>query len=129
MTKKAPHRSPLVTARVRTRIREESKALQITDAQYLNTLTTLAKTVRESLAPDGVKDSTILLSILDNPLLLPMVVSLAKSMIEGLQTADEPASNPVLDNPQPTPLREPTVRPSMIVIDPMTGQRITLYSL
>lgn len=129
MTKKTPHRSSLLSAQVRTRIHEESKALQISDTKYLNTLTTFAKAIREALAPDGVKDSSTLLAVLDNPLLLPMVISIAKSMIDSLQTADAPASNPIKDKSQPTVLRESApVRPSMIMIDPMTGQHITLYS-
>lgn len=133
-----------VPPNIRQRVVTESRALHVTPEEYLVLITQVAESIRGAVLPDGIKDSTALQSILQNPLMLQMASALAGTLWKQMQQSQQNDSEPTLEaevtDVPDTPASQtsppvqqipkdpptPTPPPGMIVIDPITGQMIRL---
>ncbi len=128
---------------IRHRILAESRALHVSPEEYLTIATKVAESIRGAVFPEGIKDSTMLKSIVQNPLMLQMASALAATLWNQLQTSqdgesakennttqDISSSEPAATiTPTPNTTQQPRQSqpiPSLVVIDPMTGQRIRI---
>ncbi|KUO95544.1 hypothetical protein [Ferroacidibacillus organovorans] len=152
-TRKNKKHTAALTQTIRKRLASESRALGLTQREYLELVTQLAATLRQNVWPKPIHNSEILRTMVENPALLQMMISLAGTLYRSTKddetTASEPTSDTAskksvdnhsaIDVPSakqedpknttnqttaPAPLRE---RPRY-VRDPLTGRPIAIHT-
>lgn len=77
MKAKSSHRPIRISPATRALIRRESKALSLSEKEYVQLVSQLAEAIRGSVLPDGTKDASVLRTLIANPLLLSVAAAMA----------------------------------------------------
>lgn len=106
-----------ISAADRARVRKESRALGLSQSEYLSIVCRLAESIRASTLPEGLKDPSTIRALMDNPLWLPLITGMASTVLSSIrgdahETAQpsarvEPLRNPRSVEPLPAPMPAP----------------------
>lgn len=134
----------------RKRLVSESRALGLTQREYLELITQLAATLRQNVWPKPIKNSEILRTIVENPALLQMMVSLAGTLYRSTRDDEETKIEATSDKPDAgtsterdataerahslntvrsaAPAPSPSPERARYVRDPLTGRPIAIHA-
>jgi len=105
-----------ISAATRAIIRKESKALGLSEQEYVQLLSQLAQAIRGSVLPDGTSDASTLRALIANPLLLSVAAAMAgtvwNSVKDQLESTETDDSNTPTDRDAALAPGTPTRRPS-----------------
>ncbi|MCY0877015.1 MAG: hypothetical protein OWT28_12220 [Firmicutes bacterium] len=107
-----PKRAIRITPTTRALIRRESKALSLSEREYVQLISQLAEAIRGSVLPEGTKDASTLRALIENPLLLSVAAAMAgtvwNSVKDQLSGSDDSAEAEVSDSKTTAPAPAPT---------------------